>query len=97
MDRPKLRPAQVAELLGCSVSMVSKLFAAGELPGYRVGRLVWIWADGVEEFVARNANGPPTKQAPVEIPAPESSAGSRSRSARRVPLLPGPAGFRHLH
>lgn len=72
-DRPDYLPRrplpveEAARWLGVCPQTVRNLFSDGQLAGYRVGRKILVYADGVERFKAANASPPP--RAPVEPPA----------------------------
>jgi len=77
-----LTAKEAAERLRCSVSQVYKLYANGELRGYAVGRKKIIFADSIDEYIARNAN-----------PLPFSG---RAGGSGNVTLPPRNGGLRHL-
>jgi excisionase family DNA binding protein len=77
-----LKIKEVKERLRCSQSMAYKLFAEGELAGYRVGISIYIYAESVEDYKQRNSNQPKERPFPPEAPVPQTrkrqAAGSAS-------------------
>lgn len=69
-----LSPKQAAAELGCSVWLVYRLFADGELRGFRVRTVIRIYADSLREFVEQNKNEVRTKpviqQGEMKVPQP---------------------------
>jgi excisionase family DNA binding protein len=58
MEKLLLRPGEVAETLGYSISRVYQLLAKGELPGIiKLGRLVRVSAKALQEWVDQQAQG----------------------------------------
>jgi len=61
--KPIPKPAQListkqaAQRLGVSPNTIRSLIACGNLKGYRVGRLVKLDADAVEDFIKEIATG----------------------------------------
>ncbi len=64
-----MAPAQTVTIkesasgLGCSKEMAYKLFKAGELRGYKIGRVIRVFADSIAEYQQRNSNREPAQQA----------------------------------
>jgi excisionase family DNA binding protein len=54
-EKATLTVKDAADALHCSIGAVYKRFDQGELPGYRVGRKVLIYANSIERFKARYA------------------------------------------
>ena len=105
MDRKLYLPDEVAPRLRCSRRQIYDLYNEGELAGFRVGTHIKIFADSVDDFVARHSNAklPPADPAGLDAslptpavrpPAPP-AAGPSSRPSRGRPAPPA-AGYRHL-
>lgn len=62
---PLLRPAQVADVLGCSVRQVRAFAESGELEKVRLGRRSTRYSvAAIEDFIARKTvNGAPPRDA----------------------------------
>ena len=52
-----LTPAQLQAWLGCGRTKLYELLQTGEIPSYRVGRLVRVRKEDVEEYLERNRYG----------------------------------------
>jgi excisionase family DNA binding protein len=55
-----LRPPQVAQYLGCSRAKAYSLIAQGDIPSVRIGRLVRVTRDDLDQFVERQRRTSPT-------------------------------------
>ena len=69
--------------------MIYKLFEAGELGGYTVGRKKVIFADAIPEYQERHSNKKPILANPVQVESTQVDCVSRKGE--------GVAGFRHFH
>ncbi len=52
-----ISPAELQRRLGCGRTKVYELLATGEVPSYRIGRLVRVRVADVEEFLERHRYG----------------------------------------
>lgn len=50
-------PVELQEWLGCGRTKVYELLQTSEIPSYRVGRLVRVRKEDVEEYLERNRYG----------------------------------------
>lgn len=53
MGQAILTVKEVAAQLRCSETAVKRMYHAGELGGFRVGRVIRIWAESVTAFMGR--------------------------------------------
>lgn len=56
MDKPLLKPNEVAEMLRIGRSLVYGMLATGELPSIRVGRCIRIPKVSLEKWIANQEN-----------------------------------------
>jgi excisionase family DNA binding protein len=89
--RQHLNVADAATSLGCSKQKIRDLFDAGELEGFRVGRNKRIFADSVEDFIAKHSNKkgsplPPVVEPPTKAENPTAPT-RRPRLTCQFPLL----------
>ncbi len=54
---PLMTPVELQAWLGCGRTKVYELLQAGEIRSYRVGRLVRVRREDVEQFLERNRYG----------------------------------------
>lgn len=105
MERQILIPHEVAPRLRCTRRQIYALFGEGELAGFRVGSHIKIFADSVDDYIARHSNvQPPANEPPGAIawqPATPNirppalraaSPSSRPSPSRQQP----PVGYRYL-
>jgi excisionase family DNA binding protein len=52
-----ISPAELQAWLACGRTKVYELLQTGEIPNYRVGRLVRVRKEDVEEYLERNRHG----------------------------------------
>jgi excisionase family DNA binding protein len=55
--RHMISPAQLQDWLGCGRTKTYELLQGGEIRSYRIGRLVRVRKDDVEDFLERNRYG----------------------------------------
>jgi excisionase family DNA binding protein len=77
----QMSPGAAAVWLGCSRAMIYKLYRAGELQGYKVGRATRIYTDSLRAYQEAHHGAPP----PVAGTVP--ATGKRPvRKLRAVPV-----------
>ena len=55
-------PETLAERWGCSSEKIRGMYHAGELSGFRLGKLIRIPADEVERYECQNTHSPCTRE-----------------------------------
>lgn len=81
-------PESLGERWGCSPDKVRRMYKAGEIEGFRLGKLIRIPADAVERFECQNTGSPYTDSpSPSSTPTPNEDAFA-SRLARMTEALP---------
>jgi excisionase family DNA binding protein len=90
-ERP-YTPDELAARWGCSAETVRQQIKRGELRGFRVGRMLRIPADAVEELECRNIVSAGSTAA-SSSPGPKKAAGADSACAPQqlARLMPRPA------
>ncbi len=94
MSAKPFSPETLADRWGCSAEKVRLMYRAGELPGFRLGKLIRIPAAEVERYECQNTPSPDT-----ETNGPLASATGidafESRLVRQTEGLPrlAPASF----
>jgi excisionase family DNA binding protein len=84
VSAPFLSVNECAAMLGVEHKCVRRLIDRGELPAYRVGRLLRIDPAALELLRYRPANSDPG--APTSRPRPRPARGEFSRRARELPV-----------
>ncbi len=52
----RYHPKEVCDILGCSLSMIYRLYGSGELRGLRVGLGIRIFGWSVRKYIVDNSN-----------------------------------------
>lgn len=89
-------PETLADRWGCSAEKVRLMYRTGELPGFRLGKLIRIPAAEVERYECQNTPSPSTEES-TPLPSARESDGYESRLVRQTEGLPSlaPVSFGH--
>lgn len=96
MNAKPFSPETLAERWGCSAEKVRLMYHAGELTGFRLGKLIRIPAAEVERYECQNTPSPCTEES-TPSPSARESDGFESRLVRQTADLPrlAPVSFGH--
>lgn len=86
MGAPKpYSPETLADRWGCSAEKIRTMYRNGELPGFRLGKLIRIPAAEVERYECQNTPSLSTEESsPSHSPIPEPESRVEYRLARRI-------------
>jgi len=87
-------PQTLADRWGCSAEKIRRMYRAGEIGGFELGKLIRIPAAEVERFECQSTHSPNTGESGLS-PSMMESDGAESRLARMTEsaLSPSPAKF----
>jgi excisionase family DNA binding protein len=88
-ERP-YSPETLADRWGCSAEKVRLMYRAGELAGFRLGKLIRIPAVEVERYECQNTPSPLTEEglpSPTETPEERRAAFRLARQTEGLPNL----------